>query len=517
MTIITQSCIYSPLGVLQKVSTRLVRYLGLLLIPLMSLLATNAFADASGTYEDMPWTYTSSKKTFKITGTGEITDNPCGSYDVDTLIIEGTGDGISLFDNVFANSSFVKVSLSDVNNIYESAFYGCTSLTTVNFLDVDNIYEYAFYGCTNLSTAYVSATADIDDDAFPSTTNVVKMTHIDATDEATCDKSGHSAAGWYSEDNTVYINDKNEVLDAKDYILPAKGHDFSDKILSATPNAEGLYAYVCKNDPNDLSDYTVIKGETGEQNIELTKDEDGNYSVDVLNIKDPQSLNLPVNFTAGTLTYDRLADKDTITFILPFDVPAEAVNGQVYQLKSFDGKTLTYSKLSGDVKANTPYLLLVNVKGENMISEVSNVAVKANAKTDTLTADNASQFGAYNSVVLTSDANMVYYAFQNNKFYRCNEVTVNPFRTAIVLDKTTAANGNPAPSYALKGINVVFEDGDVTGAELVNADNALTGKVNVYDVLGRAVRINVDAETCLNGLSNGVYMVNGHKFVVRNK
>lgn len=47
--------------------------------------------------------------------------------------------------------------------------------------------------------------------------------------------------------------------------------------------------------------------------------------------------------------------------------------------------------------------------------------------------------------------------------------------------------------------------------------DALNGKVNIYDLLGRAVRLNVEADHCLEGLRPGVYMVNGKKIVVENE
>jgi hypothetical protein len=40
-------------------------------------------------------------------------------------------------------------------------------------------------------------------------------------------------------------------------------------------------------------------------------------------------------------------------------------------------------------------------------------------------------------------------------------------------------------------------------------------KVNVYNVNGQLMQTNVSKESALNGLSRGVYIVDGNKYVVK--
>ncbi|MCQ2235263.1 MAG: hypothetical protein MJZ24_11055, partial [Paludibacteraceae bacterium] len=311
-------------------------------------------------------------------------------------------------------------------------------------------------------------------------------------------------------------------------------HDFSDRTLSDVADNNGLYSYVCKHNNAHLSNDKVIKDYDGANNLELKYDESGDYEnnlyVEELNLADGTAFNVPVAFTAKKVSYDRIAAKDTMTIILPYDVPADKVNGSVYTLTNFDGKTLGYSISDGGIKANVPYLLYKQRNGETdqpMVEELKGVVIHSTEAIDTTKVNDgkAIQFGAYAKATYESGEESIeydYYAYKNGKFTKAKKsITVSPFRAAVRLSKNASASsgvGTKSTRINANELNIVLEGADeVTGVDVQDNVAEFGGKVNVNDVLGRAVRLNVDVEGCLDGLKDGIYVVNGKKVIVKNK
>lgn len=75
--------------------------------------------------------------------------------------------------------------------------------------------------------------------------------------------------------------------------------------------------------------------------------------------------------------------------------------------------------------------------------------------------------------------------------------------------------GTKVLSKEMKDGTVVYynEGSEPTFVEDVTA-NKLTGKVTVYDPSGKVVRQNVEAENCLDGLTTGIYIIEGQKFLI---
>lgn len=242
---------------------------------------------------------------------------------------------------------------------------------------------------------------------------------------------------------------------------------------------------------------------------------------DPITIEDGIDFNSPVNFVADKVIYSRLATKDTMTIILPFDVPAEKVNGTIYQLAIFDGKSLKYSKVTDVLKANTPYLIYKN-RGTNrsdlLIDTLVNVTVQPSNELKEVvdSTKKATQFGTYNKEVIACDDTYDYYGYNGGKFKKARyDVEMSAFRTAVRLEKTKVGNGLKAATVGNDILNIIFDD-EVSDV-VVNPVAEFGGKVNVYDALGRAIRLNVDVEDALEGLKCGIYMVNGKKVIVNNK
>ncbi len=209
----------------------------------------------------------------------------------------------------------------------------------------------------------------------------------------------------------------------------------------------------------------------------------------------------------ASVTYNRnLAAGKTVTFMLPFDVPVENINGKVYELSGFDGETLSFSKpADGIAHANKPYLLAEPEEGNLMISPVSAISA---GNPQTIAADNAEMWGTYTKQtgIFSTDRESIY-GYAGGQFVRQQSVaegatkgaTLKPFRALIKVRELE--NGAPAARLALS------LDEETIGVISVSDDELNTLPVNVYDMNGRLVRANVDPMTCLKGLPKGMYVV----------
>ncbi len=221
-------------------------------------------------------------------------------------------------------------------------------------------------------------------------------------------------------------------------------------------------------------------------------------------LNDGQSFNAPEGFTANQITYNRViapsTDKDEVyTFVLPFALTADQVNGTVYDLTDVKDGILDFKSVA-NLEANHPYLVVSNgtklLNNEN--GELSGEISATNDLTHEITGKGVAMVGAYEATTVTSEGNETWYGYNaKGEFVKANTGTINPFRTAI---KSTGSQS----SFALK------LDGTVTG--IVNLENP-NAKVDVYTISGVCVRKNVPAASALNGLSRGVYIVGGQKVV----
>lgn len=222
-------------------------------------------------------------------------------------------------------------------------------------------------------------------------------------------------------------------------------------------------------------------------------------------LTDGQSFNAPENFTASQITYNRATaistdEKDEVyTFVLPFALTADQVNGTVYDLTDVKDGILDFKSVA-NLEANHPYLVVSNgtklLNNEN--GELSGEISATNDLTHEITGKGVAMVGAYEATEVKSEGNENWYGYNaKGQFVKANTGIINPFRTAI---KSTGSQS----SFALK------LDGTVTG--ILNLENP-NAKVDVYTISGVCVRKNVPAASALNGLSRGVYIVGGQKVV----
>ena len=214
-------------------------------------------------------------------------------------------------------------------------------------------------------------------------------------------------------------------------------------------------------------------------------------ATETLNLMDLSTpFGIPQGFTAENVVYDRVLKTDNnyvSSFILPFafDVP-EGVT--VAELSAVNGSTLVFKPVSR-TEANKPYL--IQTDNADVLYSFTNVTVEATDNADlTTTVDGVKHIGSYTTKELEN-----VYGYANGKFVKANTGTVFPFRTYIEM---------PNAASAPKAFSISIE-GATTGINQTTTTES-TSKA-IYNLQG--IRMNGD----LNGLSKGVYIVNGKKVI----
>ncbi len=213
-----------------------------------------------------------------------------------------------------------------------------------------------------------------------------------------------------------------------------------------------------------------------------------------------------------TFIYERKLGSNIATFCFPFNVAAEDVNGEVYQLADFVDNTVAFKKSEDDsLMAGYPYVVK-GEKGSQLLKELHNVTIPNYSDMvklpESVVVGKNSEFLFYGSIAPVCESNSNVYAFSNDKLCQFDTLELRPFRAAFVKQ---GAKPSPRPVMA------VSFDGELTGVMMVENNELTSSLVNVYDINGRVVRENVDSFSCLENLAAGIYIVNGEKFIVKEK
>lgn len=212
-------------------------------------------------------------------------------------------------------------------------------------------------------------------------------------------------------------------------------------------------------------------------------------------------------FLVDTFVYNRVPTSDIVTFCLPVDIPTEKVNGDVYVFDGYKDSTLHFSKVEdGVLTTSTPYVVKNVDKSKNLIDEIYQDTFLYNLENNVLVRDNMMHFGNLFDADTVLNGNS--YVYNNGKFCQFDSVSIRPFRTFFQFIE------EPSPSPRPRAFSVSFDD-NTTGVMMIEEDKVVSDIVTVYDALGRVVRANVESATCFEGLSAGVYVVNGQKFIVK--
>lgn len=211
---------------------------------------------------------------------------------------------------------------------------------------------------------------------------------------------------------------------------------------------------------------------------------------DNFTLTEGQAFDAPKAFTATKVTYDRTLSAGNVqTFVLPFSfTPGE--NDVVAALESVEGSVLTFKRIEGATEANKPYL--IQTDNANALASFDNVTIEPTTGDLTTTVNGVSHIGSYAELTVT-DA----YGYTGGQFVQAGKGTVKPFRTYITIPAGSAA--------APKAFDIHFADTE-TGIATVVTDSK---DQNVYNLQG------VRVANSLNGLTKGIYIVNGKKTVIK--
>ena len=222
------------------------------------------------------------------------------------------------------------------------------------------------------SEDYTTATLQLVCSRVAEHTAGVEVTGEDITSEdttpATCTTAGvrtYTAKATY---------EGVEYTGTKEVEIPATGHSFNNKTLTASPVENGLYAYVCDNGCGGHGDYNVVKASVeseGEDatSIELTDDGEGNFSAASVKVADGKAFETPVEFTVPSdqVTVERTftAEKPA-SVMLPFTVPVGQISGATFWTfggVSFNVTTQKWEATmtqveTGNLEAYKPYMVV---------------------------------------------------------------------------------------------------------------------------------------------------------------
>lgn len=226
------------------------------------------------------------------------------------------------------------------------------------------------------------------------TADVEATVTYEVTMEPTCTEDGSrivTASASYNDQTFTSF---------KPVTIPATGHSFESKTLTAFPVENGLYAYVCDNGCGGHGEYNVVKSGEGESTttIELKANNDGStttYTASAPVTVPDGAFSTPVDFTATgyQVTIDRTFTAATpATINLPFDVPASAMSETYYTFggieQNSEGKwvaTMVPVPTTGTLTANTPYIVLPSGTNISITDNAATVSFKADASANSTT------------------------------------------------------------------------------------------------------------------------------------
>jgi hypothetical protein len=327
--------------------------------------------------------------------------------------------------------------------------------------------------------------------------------------------------GLFKSDGTFTYKAATSALTVADDIVAV---DFQGvtTVTSVSPNSNPNCLYFLD------SGATVPSGITG-KNVVL-----GDLASNIT-LKDGYSFNSPYDFTATNISYSRTFTKGTegdgknwSTLILPFK-PTSLVRvsdnkaldwfhsktekGKMVWIDDFcaeDNDTVYFDYAGTELLANHPYIINVagNKWGEAWSLVNKEIAFKASNAAVPATPKSLVEGTTYNflgSTASKSVASVYYLNDEGNNFAFNSEKTVEPFRAYFIL--RTSDYG----TVSAKSLNICMWNDEATGISQPKASEEIN--VDVYNLDGVKVRSGVSSDTALDGLSKGIYIINGKKVV----
>lgn len=208
-----------------------------------------------------------------------------------------------------------------------------------------------------------------------------------------------------------------------------------------------------------------------------------------------------------TLNRTLKADDKWNTFCVPFDMPTDEFSAvKKLTAASTEGETtrLTFED-AASIEAGVPYIVKVNAEKTSLTA--NGVVVKAAAPEALSVTESQGNTISMLGNYATTTLNEGEFFISDNTFYIADRnVTVKGFRAYIKMDAAQTSEVNRM---------LIEIDGETTAIEDVMAgEGTLADKiVDVYTISGIKVKANTKMSEALNGLSKGIYIVDGKKII----
>ena len=487
--------------------------------------------------------------------------------------------GVQAFPQSLKTIKLGEVNPNGNSKIKQQAFGGCTNLTSVDFgYGWKEIGTQAFYGCSALKDIVLPEGVEyIRDGAFsgaaieaihlPNTLKVIEKNAFvceklkTITIPASVEKIEAQAFQNNKALTDVYVLGTKTKAENQAFYEQASAsfsytnpsgttplkREFYKKSGSDSPLAMLHYPKDAKNDY--LNEHSRTLGGTTKsmlaENGEIWPTvEDGKYTTQDGDYAGWKNFALVgENKKDDTWDDDKRVDGKWYTMCLPFDMTAQQLKSaygskvEVVEFSDVDVVTkpnndkivtLKFKQPVTETKAHHPYMIHPSLhKGTQMGVKTTIVGIKKqeekkeslDAQKVVKTADGVTYtfIGNYDKNKHLQQYSYYYYSDDNestykNGFYKwiaSNSGTWTPYTACVLMNKDNGANAKPSVSYYLESI-----DGQTTAIDTLPVMPAVRDmqQGKVYTITGQLVQQGI---INLKALPQGVYIVNGKKYIVR--
>ena len=292
-------------------------------------------------------------------------------------------------------------------------------------------------------------------------------------------------------------------------------------------SANHIYHMGCSNE--NCPEHKYVADVDGTLNA--TKEEDGKFYVEELNLTDAKAINTQAQFTVKKLQYSRQlteGQKGYVTLCLPFDIHAADVAGAekcypvgdvMIHMPTADASVLKFVLMLDEqsvIKAGTPMIVKLGAEGtaQKLVAKAQNVEYNAAPTAKSLTVrdwdgktgfmtichelESASIGGVYTTTPMAEGS----YSFREDGKFGIHTGDLSPYRMYL----------NVQPSQSASSRTMLFsiglpDDSSTTGIRIISlGDGKQTGSSAIYTLEGQRVK---------GTPRKGIYIKNGKKFSVK--